>query len=42
MFLHCDRDRSKSAIDLDTNTAIAFVAEGSPVRHQLKAFVGNQ
>jgi hypothetical protein len=29
-------------INLDTNTAIAFVAEGSPVRHQLKAFVGNQ
>ena len=29
-------------INLDTNTGIAFVAEGSLVRHQLKAFVGNQ
>lgn len=29
-------------VNLDTNTAIAFVAEGSPVRHQLKAFVNNQ
>ena len=29
-------------INLDTNTAIAFVAEGFPVRHQLRAFVGNQ
>jgi predicted nucleic acid-binding protein len=29
-------------INLDTNTAIAFVAEGSPVRHQLRAFVDNQ
>ncbi len=29
-------------INLDTNTAIAFVAEGSPVRHQLKSFVSNQ
>jgi len=29
-------------INLDTNTAIAFVAEGSTVRHQLKAFVQNQ
>jgi Protein of unknown function (DUF1308) len=29
-------------INLDTNTAIAFVAEDSSVRHQLKAFVGNQ
>jgi hypothetical protein len=29
-------------IDIDNNTAIAFVAEGSPVRRQLKAFVSNQ
>jgi predicted nucleic acid-binding protein len=29
-------------INLDTNTVIAFVAEGSPVRHQLRAFVDNQ
>jgi predicted nucleic acid-binding protein len=29
-------------INLDTNTAIAFVSEGSPVRHQLRAFVDNQ
>jgi len=29
-------------INLDTNTAISFVAEGSTVRHQLKAFVQNQ
>jgi predicted nucleic acid-binding protein len=29
-------------INLDTNTAIAFVAEGSTVRHQLKALVQNQ
>ncbi|MEX0269063.1 DUF1308 domain-containing protein [Leptolyngbyaceae cyanobacterium UHCC 1019] len=29
-------------INLDTNTAIAFVAEGSTVRHQLKAFVQDQ
>lgn len=29
-------------INLDTNTAIAFVAEGSTVRHQLKAFVQSQ
>lgn len=29
-------------INLDTNTAIAFVAEGSTIRYQLKAFVQNQ
>ncbi len=29
-------------INLDTNTAIALVAEGSTVRHQLKAFVLDQ
>jgi predicted nucleic acid-binding protein len=29
-------------INLDTSTAISFVAEGSTVRHQLKAFVQNQ
>jgi len=29
-------------INLDTNTAIAFVAEGSTVRYQLRAFVQNQ
>jgi rRNA-processing protein FCF1 len=32
----------QGVINLDTNTVIAFVAEGSPIRHQLKAFVGNQ
>lgn len=29
-------------INLDTNTAIAFVAQASTVRYQLKAFVQNQ
>lgn len=29
-------------INLDTNTAIAFVAEGSTVRYQLRAFVQSQ
>jgi hypothetical protein len=29
-------------INLDTNTAIAFVAQGSAVRVQLRAFVQNQ
>lgn len=29
-------------INLDTNTAIAFVAEGSTIRYQLRAFVQNQ
>lgn len=29
-------------INLDTNTAIAFVAEGSNIRYQLKAFVQGQ
>jgi hypothetical protein len=29
-------------INLDTNTVIAFVSEGSPVCHQLRAFVDNQ
>lgn len=29
-------------INLDTNTAVAFVAEASTVRYQLKAFVQNQ
>ena len=29
-------------INLDTNTAISFVAEGSTVRYQLRAFVQNQ
>ncbi|MBV8887987.1 MAG: DUF1308 domain-containing protein [Chroococcidiopsidaceae cyanobacterium CP_BM_RX_35] len=29
-------------INLDTNTAIAFVAEGSTVRYQLRALVQNQ
>jgi Protein of unknown function (DUF1308) len=29
-------------INLDTNTAIAFVAEGSTVRYQLRSFVQNQ
>ncbi len=29
-------------INLDTNTAIAFIAEGSTVRHQLRAFVQDQ
>lgn len=29
-------------VNLDTNTAIAFIAEGSTVRHQLRAFVQDQ
>ena len=29
-------------INLDTNTAIAFIAEGSTVRYQLRAFVQDQ
>lgn len=29
-------------INLDTNTAIAFIAEGSTIRYQLRQFVGNQ
>ncbi|MEH2025892.1 hypothetical protein [Nostoc sp.] len=29
-------------INLDTNTAIAFIAEGSHVRHELQAFVNKQ
>lgn len=29
-------------INLDTNTAIAFIAEGSTVRYQLRAFVNQQ
>ncbi|OUL33415.1 DUF1308 domain-containing protein [Nostoc sp. 106C] len=29
-------------INLDTNTAIAFVAEGSTIRYQLRVFVQNQ
>jgi predicted nucleic acid-binding protein len=29
-------------INLDTNTAIAFVAENSPVRHELKAYIAGQ
>jgi predicted nucleic acid-binding protein len=29
-------------INLDTNTAITFIAEGSTVRHQLRAFVQDQ
>lgn len=29
-------------INLDTNTAISFIAEASTVRHQLKAFVNDQ
>lgn len=29
-------------INLDTNTAIAFIGEDSPIRHQLVAFVNNQ
>lgn len=29
-------------INLDTNTAVTFVAEGSTVRYQLKGFVQNQ
>jgi predicted nucleic acid-binding protein len=32
----------ESVINLDTNTAIAFIAENSPVRQRLKAFVVNQ
>jgi hypothetical protein len=32
----------QGVINLDMNTAIDFVAEGSPIRHQLKAFAGNQ
>lgn len=29
-------------INLDTNTAIAFIAEGSPIRHELRAFVSDK
>ncbi|ALF52364.1 hypothetical protein ACX27_05090 [Nostoc piscinale CENA21] len=29
-------------INLDTNTAVAFIAEGSPVRYELRRFVNNQ
>ncbi|MBH8566293.1 DUF1308 domain-containing protein [Nostoc sp. CENA67] len=29
-------------INLDTNTAVAFIAEGSPVRYELRAFVKKQ
>lgn len=29
-------------INLDTNTGIAFIAEGSPVRYQLRTFVKEQ
>ncbi|MEH1933485.1 MAG: DUF1308 domain-containing protein [Nostoc sp.] len=29
-------------INLDTNTAVAFIAEGSPVRYELQAFVNKQ
>jgi len=29
-------------INLDTNTAVAFIAEGSPVRYELRVFVNNQ
>src|SRR5262249_5838229 len=29
-------------MNLDTSTALAFVAEGSPIRHQLKAIVAGQ
>jgi predicted nucleic acid-binding protein len=32
----------QSVINLDTNTAIAFIAQASPIRHQLKAIVRNQ
>ncbi len=28
--------------NLDTGTAIAFISEGSPIRFQLRAYVGNQ
>ncbi len=33
---------TSTVINLDTNTAIAFIAEGSNVRHKLRTFVGNQ
>lgn len=29
-------------INLDTNTAVAFIAEGSPARYKLRRFVNNQ
>lgn len=29
-------------INLDTNTAVAFIAEGSPVHYELQAFVNKQ
>ena len=28
--------------NLDTGTAIAFIAEGSPIRFQLRTYVGNR
>ncbi|ACC82420.1 DUF1308 domain-containing protein [Nostoc punctiforme] len=29
-------------INLDTNTAVAFIVEGSPVRYELQGFVNKQ
>lgn len=29
-------------INLDTNTAVAFIAEGSPIRYELRGFINNQ
>lgn len=29
-------------VNLDTNTALALIAEGSLIRHQLRQYVGDQ